>query len=133
MKKVISLLLVFAFAFCMTQFAWAHTISEEELIPAGGNDRVTVYVEKNLPKTVQDRILAYFLSGDARENEQTRNILCTLFGHKNTTSTSVTVTHNVYTTSPKCVKDTYTTYTCTRCGNVETVLTDSIRISTCHG
>jgi hypothetical protein len=63
------------------------------------------------------------------------NILCTLFGHNLTTSTVIEVTHNVYTTSPKCVQKTYDVTTCTRssCDYFEKVLVSSKRISSCHG
>lgn len=86
-----------------------------------------------LSPEVRAKILAYMFGEEDSEPEQDRNILCTLFGHNYETTISYTVTHNVYTTSPKCVKKTYTTYTCSRCGHVETELTKTERISTCHG
>ena len=63
------------------------------------------------------------------------NILCTLFGHDLTTSTVSEVTHNVYTTSPKCVRKIYDVTTCTRsgCDYFEKTLISSKRISSCHG
>ena len=63
------------------------------------------------------------------------NILCTLFGHNLTTSYVSEVTHNVYTTSPKCVKKTYEVIPCTRssCDYFEKNLISSARISSCHG
>lgn len=63
------------------------------------------------------------------------NILCTLFGHSIKTATAVEVTHNAYTTSPKCLQKTYRVETCerTNCDYFVKTLISSKRISTCHG
>ena len=131
MKRTICILLSLVFVLGIMQVSLFSAAAVEDLVPADGEYEMDVYVQEDLPTEVQAQILAYFYGG--MQNEPKRNILCDLFGHKNTTSTSVTVSHNVYTTSPKCVQNSYITYTCTRCGNVETVLQESRRISTCHG
>lgn len=133
MKKTISVLLALIFVFGMMQMSMVGASAVEDLVPADGNYEVDVYVQEDLPQDIQALILAHFYGITAYDGEQTRNILCTLFGHKNETSVTISITHNVYTTSPKCVQNTYLTYTCTRCGNVETELTGSERVSTCHG
>lgn len=58
-----------------------------------------------------------------------------IFGHKLETTTSTSVTHNAYTTSPKCVKNTYSVEYCTRssCDYSSKTLISSTRIATCHG
>ena len=79
MKKTLNLLLALVFLFGMMQTALFSASAVENLVPADGEYEVDVYVQPDLPQAIQDRILAHFLG----ENVPDRNILCTLFGHKN--------------------------------------------------
>lgn len=133
MKKIGSIVLVLAFMLGMVQLAASAQNKVENLVPANGTYEVHFYIPDELPADVRAKVLSYMRGEEVDEPEQDRNIICTLFGHDYTTTTSTSVTHNVYTTSPKCVKNTYENKTCTRCGHTETVLTSSVRISTCHG
>lgn len=133
MKKVASIVLVLAFLLGVMQIAAFAQGSVNDPVPTCCDSKVHVYIPDELSPEVRAKILAYMFGEEDSEPEQDRNILCTLFGHNYETTISYTVTHNVYTTSPKCVKKTYTTYTCSRCGHVETELTKTERISTCHG
>ncbi len=67
--------------------------------------------------------------------EMNTSFLCILFGHSIDTYSAVEVIHNVYTTSPKCVKNFYSIEYCTResCDYFQKTLTHSYRISECHG
>ena len=62
-------------------------------------------------------------------------LLCILFGHSIETYNAFETIHNVYTTSPKCVLNEYRVEICTResCDYIQKTLTDSTRISICHG
>ena len=133
MKKIISFMLVLTLLVGAVQLFGITAGAEENLVLIGETDNMEVFVPDGLSPAVQAHILAHFLGGDAQKEEQDRNVLCTLFGHNYTVTTSTTVTHNVYTTSPKCVMNTYETKTCTRCGHTEKTLLSSTRISTCHG
>ena len=133
MKKIISFVLVLTLLFGAVQFFGLTAGAEEKMVLIGEKDNVEVFVPEGLSPVVKAYIYEYYFGDDAQQNEQDRNILCTLFGHNYTVTTSVSVTHNVYTTSPKCVRNTYETKTCTRCGHVETELVSSTRISSCHG
>lgn len=69
------------------------------------------------------------------ENEINTNLICTLFGHSIETSIALETIHNAYTTSPKCVQNTYQIDMCTRssCDYIQKTLIDSTRTSLCHG
>lgn len=134
MKRISSIVLVLAFLIGIMQIAVPAQSKVENLVPANEAYEVHYYISDNIPLDMRAKILAQMSGAKDSEPEQDRNILCTLFGHKyEETGSSYTVTHNVYTTSPKCVRNAYTTYNCTRCGDVKTELTSSERISTCHG
>lgn len=132
MKRAWSIILVLAFLAGIMQIGAFAEDKVVNLVPENGEYEVQYFIPNDLSPNTQAQILAY-MRGEDTEPNQDRNIICTLFGHDFTTTTTSSVTHNVYTTSPKCVRNTYETRTCTRCGHVETELIDSVRISTCHG
>ena len=75
-------------------------------------------------------LLTAVINGEEVENP--RNLLC-LFGHTTTTTTVWAVTHNYWTTSPKCREQTYRIFYCTRSGcnyNTGSVISD-FRIQCC--
>lgn len=133
MKKIGSIILVLAFLIGMMQMVVTAQDNVEDYTSIGSDCEVDVYIPEDISPEVRAKILAYMFGEGNTDPEQDRNILCTLFGHSFETTTTYAVTHNVYTTSPKCVRNTYKTNTCTRCGYVETELVRSERISTCHG
>lgn len=133
MKKLWSIILVLVFLMGMLQIAASAQGEVKNLVPSNGIYEVHYYIPDELPANVRAQILAFMRGEEETDPIQDRNIICTLFGHNYTTTASTSVTHNVYTTSPKCVRNTYETKTCTRCGHTETELIESVRISTCHG
>lgn len=62
---------------------------------------------------------------------QPRNLLCDIFGHKETTEIVTAKVHKVYAASPRCVNKTYNVTTCSRCDYYEQVLTKSVRVVCC--
>lgn len=50
------------------------------------------------------------------------NLLCSLFGHKNTLETVETIQHKVDTEAPRCLSQIWELNICTRCENVEETL-----------
>ena len=61
----------------------------------------------------------------------TAGLMCTLFGHKNTSETVITITHKVVETSPRCLKETFSVTTCSRCDETSTVRTGFSYITCC--
>ena len=117
---------------------------------ASSKDSQTFYYENGKEITVcnsalsyeeKQQIADYFAYNDFSnrsypiEENIKSSILCTLFGHSLSTTYVYEVEHNVYTTSPKCVRNNYKSEYCTRssCDYIETTLISSVRISTCHG
>ena len=52
------------------------------------------------------------------------NLICNIFGHKNSMEGVTTITHKVSATSPRCLKEFFTITTCSRC-NESTVERDA--------
>lgn len=47
-------------------------------------------------------------------------LMCTLFGHKNTTEGVTSITHCAKTNSPRCLQENFSVTTCSRCGETTT-------------
>lgn len=58
------------------------------------------------------------------------NIICDIFGHKNTMEGVTTITHKVSPDSPRCLQELFTITTCSRC-NESTVERDGFAYITC--
>lgn len=58
------------------------------------------------------------------------NLICTLFGHKNTMEGVTTITHKVSATDPRCLEEFFTITICSRC-NESTVERDGMRYIPC--
>ena len=43
------------------------------------------------------------------------NLICNIFGHKNTTEGVTTITHKVFEESPRCLQENFIVTTCSRC------------------
>ena len=58
------------------------------------------------------------------------NLICNIFGHKNTQEGVSTITHKVSATSPRCLQEFFTITTCSRC-NESTVERNGMRYISC--
>ena len=43
------------------------------------------------------------------------NLICNIFGHKNTTEGVTTITHKIFEESPRCMQENFIVTTCSRC------------------
>ena len=56
---------------------------------------------------------------------QPRNLLCDIFGHKETTENVTAIVHKVYDTAPRCLTKTFRVTTCSRCDYYKQTLISS--------
>ena len=105
---------------------------------AGNNDYVRIDLTENVELVIENnqltdrqinRIVSHF--NDDTDEIVTYNLICTLFGHNLQYTIANKITHNYYSTSPKCKNDMYSVGTCERCGYTESELISSERIG-CH-
>ncbi len=76
--------------------------------------------------------LAEYVKGEESVQIQPRNVLCSMFGHKYETMEGEVVTHLLYSTSPKCLLQTYDISVCTRCDDTVYDVTHNQRIGCCE-
>ncbi len=125
-KKILSLILAFAILACMF------------IMPANAAETETdeyieiIIVNQNISEETKKEIIAFYTNGgEEKEDITTYGLTCTLLGHKLETTQVYKITHEVRTTSPRCLKKTYNYNVCTRCDFSESVLTSSQYIVCC--
>lgn len=125
-KRICSFILAATMLLCM--FAVQTNAAEATTQP-----HIDIYIEnQEISEETKARILEYYsVENPADDGVATCGVTCTLFGHKLETSTVVKVTHNVRTTSPKCLKKTYAYEACTRCDYDNSTLLSSQYIICC--
>ena len=111
MKKIISILLVSAL-----MIGACIGITADEV---GGNtyvfDNVTVVFDENSQFSSEKQESIANLLINPEYGLSTAGLMCTLFGHKNTTETVVTITHKYNVESPRCLQEVFAVTTCSRC------------------
>ena len=94
-----------------------------------GNVDVIFEETSSLSDEAKQRVAEQLVYGET--SVATYGLMCTLFGHNTTTETAITVSHCVYSTAPRCVKETWQVVTCSRCDHVEKTLISSAVIDCC--
>lgn len=64
-------------------------------------------------------------------NTSTYGLWCTLFGHSYESHTATKITHCVYDTNPRCLKEIYEVQVCSRCEDTVSNLIGSSYITCC--
>ncbi len=78
------------------------------------------------------RIVALFDNDNDNQNaQQSRGLMCTLFGHDYTSTIANVTTHMVYDTYPYCKQERYQIDLCERCDHTETTLLETFPIGCC--
>lgn len=125
-KKIISLILAIAISACI--FIMPANAAETEAY-----EHIEIIIEnENISEETKEKIIAFYTNGgEEKEGIATYGLTCTLLGHKLETSTVAKITHKARTTSPRCLKKTYSYSTCTRCDYEESTLVSSKYIVCC--
>lgn len=122
MKKIFAIILSVSFIFgAMTVTANATDSFE--------TPKIEFIFDEGTSAEIQERIIADFTGED--DGAATYGLTCTLFGHKLETGTVSTVTHNVRSTSPRCLKETFNYEICSRCDYSNYTLIGSTYIICC--
>ena len=132
MKKTISLFLIICLLVCMFSISSSATDNGTNIFIYGEKE---IIVENTELSYEEMKAIADVVAGiESEPQSNARGILC-IFGHKIATSEVTEITHNAYTTTPKCIKNIYDVEYCTRdnCDYIEETLITSTRIATCHG
>ena len=111
MKRWIMIFIVITLTICSTLSVSADT--------AIGNtyhvDNVTVVfdVDSKFSNEQQEMIVQFLVNPEYGVAEA--NIICDIFGHKNTVEGVTTITHRASATEPRCLQENFTITNCSRC------------------
>lgn len=136
MKKTISYIMALCLLLSGTAIGSSATEVNGNTFYYGDNKEIVIESEDISQEKMQ--FIADFIAGDnevTTENEiATCGILC-IFGHNLATSSATETSHNAYSSSPKCLVNTYSVEYCTRssCDYISKELVKSYRTSACHG
>ena len=116
MKKIISFIMVLVFVLASSQtLAFAETNNVIE------NKNITIEFHNEISDEAREKVVAHF-HGNNENTVNARGLTCTLFGHKLETGTTSVVTHNVRTSAPRCLRETFDYEICSRCDYSEYTL-----------
>lgn len=93
-----------------------------------GNVTIVFDADSQLSSEKQEMIAQLLVNSEYGVSQA--NLICDIFGHKNTQEGVSTITHKVSATSPRCFQEFFTITTCSRC-NESTVQRTSFYYITC--
>lgn len=127
MKKILSLMLVAMMCVTLCIGASASEVTENVI----RIDNVEVIFESTSTLSMEEKqaIAAYLVYGES--DAQAYGLMCTLFGHKNTTEYVTTISHGVLASGDRCLEQIWQLNICSRCDNVEQILVGEQYISCC--
>ena len=111
MKKILSVALVTILVLCACITSSANQTNGN--VYEIGNK--TIIFDETSAFSVEEQQHIAELIANPENQVSTYGLVCTLFGHKNTSETVVSVTHCVDPVSPRCLQEIFTVTTCSRC------------------
>lgn len=93
-------------------------------------DNITVIFEADSQLSIEQQEMIAQLLANPENGVSQANLICDIFGHKNTTEGVSTITHKAKANSPRCLEEFFTITTCSRC-NESTVERNAMSYITC--
>lgn len=78
-------------------------------------DNITVVFETDSQFSVEQQEVIAQILVNSEYGVSRANLICNIFGHKNTQESVTTITHKEKATSPRCFQEIFTITTCSRC------------------
>ncbi|MBQ4274132.1 MAG: hypothetical protein IJB94_04085 [Clostridia bacterium] len=127
MKKIIVVLMAVVITICAT----IGVSAESNVGNAYQIDNVTVIFDTDSQlSNEQQEVIANLLVNPEYGVVQA-NLICNIFGHKNTQEGVTTITHKVLAESPRCLQELFTITICSRCNESTVERNAAYYISCC--
>ena len=124
MKKIIALVL--ATILSLSLFTTAGATNSEYTY---GDVEIVFEEDCTFSKEMKQKIADYIVNGD--DGATTYNLLCTVFGHKETVEAVGSISHKVSPTHPRCLRQTWEVHACSRCEEALDIILISESYITC--
>ncbi len=128
MKKYLALFLVVVSLFSVMSISAYAENTNENTVTVTVKETDFIFDAETSEEFRNKFIAHYFNHGD---DAAAYGLTCTLFGHKLETSVSTVITHKAKATSPRCLQETYSVETCSRCDYTNSALIGSTYIVCC--
>ena len=119
-----------AIVIALTLFSMVGVSADEAIGNTYQIGNVTIIFDANSQLTVEQQEFISQLLANPEYGVAQANLICNIFGHKNTQEGVSTITHKVSATSPRCLEEFFTITTCSRC-NESTVERNAWGYITC--
>ena len=126
LKRLILIVMLVTLTVCATLGVSADTISGNTY--QVGNVTVVFDADSQFSIAQQENIAQLLVNPEYGVAQA--NLICNIFGHKNSMEGVTTITHKVSATSPRCLQEFFTITTCSRC-NESTVERDGMCYISC--
>ena len=127
MKKIISLALALLLS---VSFCIAASAVDVENTYFYGDVEVVFAEDSSFSEEMKQHIADYIVNGD--DGATTYNLMCTLFGHKETSEVVLTTSHKVRATNPRCLQQMWEIHACSRCNEaLDQILLSETYIDCC--
>jgi len=116
MKKFLSILLIATLLICgcITSYADEATPTIYSI-----NNKTIIFDSSSAFSPEEQQRIAELIANPEYGVTQA-GLMCTLFGHKNTSETVIAITHCAKANSPRCLQENFIVTTCSRCGETTT-------------
>lgn len=112
MKKVLTLL----FATILILCACLSSSADQSIGNVYEFEDQTIIFDASSAFSVEEQQRIAEIIVNPKNETSTYGLTCTLFGHKNTSETVVSITHCAKANSPRCLQELFAVTTCSRCG-----------------
>ena len=116
MMKKLSLL--FVTLFCAISFC-IHPFAIENSLTILSVEDIDVLFDENSSLTDEEKQIIAEYFANSKNGAQPYGLVCSIFGHKNSTEYVTTITHRVNPDIPRCLEEQWELTVCSRCDNVE--------------
>ena len=124
MKKTLKRLMTVVMLVTLAIFATLGVSADSNTGNTYQIETVTVIFDTDSQFSVEQQEIIAQLLVNPEYGVSQANLICNIFGHKNTQEGVTTITHKVSATSPRCLKEFFTITICSRC-NESTVERDA--------
>lgn len=112
MKNIIALIMSVILVFSvMSVSVYAEDAAENIVVSVNGVDFI---FDKDTSEDFRNKFIENYFNPH-EDGAEAYGLTCTLLGHDIENSVSTVITHKVSSTAPRCLRETYSVDTCTRC------------------
>ncbi len=113
MKRIISLIMAVVSLFCVMSVSAGAEGVDEGTVTVTVNETVFIF-DADTTEDFRDKFIENYFNGED-DSATAYGLICTLFGHKLSSTVVTAITHKAKATSPRCLQERFNVENCSRC------------------